>query len=211
MPLALTLCPCLLLIVAPMPTAEAGGGLPAGNDAAFRDRMMDWSAAQAPPILNAPLATLGLPRLSSRFGVREDPFHAGHALHKGIDIPGALGSAVRAADAGTVRFAGVAGGYGNLVEIVHAGNLESRYGHLSRLLVHDGERVERGEVIALMGSSGRSTGSHLHFEVRLNGQAVDPLGMFGAVAQSEGTASPAAAPSHISAFARARDRAAAVR
>lgn len=152
--------------------------LPAGNDPAFRARMTDWSAetpAPPVPVEIRHVASVALPRLSSRFGYRTDPLRGGRAMHEGIDIPGPLGSPVRAAEAGTIRFAGTAGGYGNMVEIAHPDGLATRYGHLSRMLVRPGEQVAQGEVIALMGSTGRSTGSHLHYEVRVDGRAVNPI------------------------------------
>ncbi|WP_447725265.1 M23 family metallopeptidase [Sphingomonas koreensis] len=146
-----------------------------------------------------------MPHISSRFGRRNDPFHRAARMHYGIDIPGRAGTPVQAADTGVVRFAGRAGGYGNLVEIAHADGLTTRYGHLSRILVPAGTQVMRGETIALMGSTGRSTGSHLHFELRADGRALDPLPHLGGTAVS--VAQPAIAPAqtHRSAFARARD------
>lgn len=202
--------PFVFLLAAAGPDA-----LPAGDDPAFRARMTDWSATTPAPAEAHRVRIVeaaALPRLSSRFGYRVDPLRGGRAMHDGIDIPGALGSPVRAADSGTVRFAGIAGGYGNMVEIAHPGGLATRYGHLMRMLVRPGAHVEQGEVIALMGSTGRSTGSHLHFEVRSHGQAIDPLGALGTVSVRE-EAGPASAPApkapHLSAFAKARAAAAA--
>lgn len=146
-----------------------------------------------------------LPPISSRFGRRADPFHRAARMHNGIDIPGRAGTPVQAADTGVVRFAGRAGGYGNLVEIAHSDGLTTRYGHLSRILVPAGTVVTRGDTIALMGSTGRSTGSHLHFELRADGRALDPLPHLGGT--MEHVSLPAIAPTqtHRSAFARARD------
>lgn len=183
--------------------------LPRGNGPAIRA----WAAARPgtrpgpaagalAPKSSAPAA---LPRISSRFGVRSDPFHRAARMHYGIDIPGAAGTPVRAADTGTVRFAGRAGGYGNLVEIAHGDGLATRYGHLARILVPAGTQVARGDVIALMGSTGRSTGSHLHFELRANGRAVDPLPHLGSDPLPRAAAPVAPAAPHRSAFARARD------
>jgi len=186
--------------------SERSAALPAGDDPLFRRHPKDEPRAVSEPAMRparrAPGATL-LPRLSSRFGYRRDPFHGGLKMHDGIDIPGPLGSPIRAADSGVVRFAGRAGGYGNMMEIMHADDLATRYGHLSRMLVRAGARVRRGDIIALMGSTGRSTGSHLHFEVRAHGQIVDPLREFGP------TPAPKAAPQdirppYLSAFARGR-------
>lgn len=111
---------------------------------------------------------------TSGFGVRYDPFTGFSAMHAGVDMAGAMGEPIYAAASGVVVTAGRSGGYGNLVELAHGRGLATRYGHLSAILVHPGERVKQGEVIARMGSTGRSTGTHLHFEVRIDGQAVNP-------------------------------------
>ena len=95
-------------------------------------------------------------------------------MHSGVDIPGPLGTPVYATADGIVDRAGRAGGYGNLIEINHGRGIETRYGHLSKIMVSDHQRVHRGDVIGLMGSTGRSTGSHLHYEVRIDGHAVNP-------------------------------------
>lgn len=160
------------------------------------------AAGASAPKTGAPAA---LPRISSRFGLRADPFHRAARMHQGIDIPGRAGTPVRAAEAGVVRFAGRAGGYGQLVEIAHADGLATRYAHLSRILVPAGVPVARGETIALMGSTGRSTGSHLHFELRADGRALDPLPHFGGAATPATLPAIAPAQPHRSAFARARD------
>jgi murein DD-endopeptidase MepM/ murein hydrolase activator NlpD len=112
---------------------------------------------------------------SSAFGVRSDPFRGSAAMHSGIDLAGPLGTPVYATADGVVGRAGWASGYGNLVELEHGKGIETRYGHLSKILVRVGQRVKRGDLIAKMGSTGRSTGSHLHYEVRLDGRAVNPL------------------------------------
>jgi len=113
--------------------------------------------------------------LSSDFGNRSDPFNGHKRMHQGIDIRGPLGTPVYATADGVVTRAQWANGYGNLVEINHGNGLETRYGHLSRLIAQPNERVRRGQLIGLMGSTGRSTGSHLHYEVRIAGNAVNPL------------------------------------
>jgi murein DD-endopeptidase MepM/ murein hydrolase activator NlpD len=115
-----------------------------------------------------------IPNLSSGFGYRRDPFTGAGAMHAGLDFKGAQGSPILAAAEGTVSFAGVRGGYGNCVEITHAGGIMTRYAHLSRIGVTAGQTVDRGVMIGQMGSTGRSTGTHLHFEVRLNGAALNP-------------------------------------
>jgi murein DD-endopeptidase MepM/ murein hydrolase activator NlpD len=97
-------------------------------------------------------------------------------MHEGIDLGAAYGSPIAAAAAGTVIYAGWLGGYGNLTVIDHGGGLSTAYGHQSQIGVSVGQHVEQGEIIGNVGSTGHSTGPHLHFEVRVNGQAVDPLG-----------------------------------
>jgi murein DD-endopeptidase MepM/ murein hydrolase activator NlpD len=112
--------------------------------------------------------------MSSGFGYRSDPFTGGGAMHAGLDFKGPVGTPILAAAKGTVVLAGFNGGYGKTIEIRHANGLVTRYAHLSGLNVRRGQMVERGVQIGRMGSTGRSTGSHLHFEVRLNGQAINP-------------------------------------
>ncbi len=111
---------------------------------------------------------------SSGFGFRSDPFTGGGAMHAGLDFKGPVGTPILAAAQGRVTFAGFNGGYGKTVEITHANGLLTRYAHLSGVHVARGQMVKRGLQIGRMGSTGRSTGSHLHFEVRLNGRAINP-------------------------------------
>ncbi|MES2987238.1 MAG: M23 family metallopeptidase [Pseudomonadota bacterium] len=96
-------------------------------------------------------------------------------MHAGVDIPGAIGTPIYATADGVISHAGRQGGYGNLVQINHGRGIETRYGHLSKIIVSDNTRVKRGQLIGLMGSTGRSTGSHLHYEVRVDGKAVNPI------------------------------------
>jgi murein DD-endopeptidase MepM/ murein hydrolase activator NlpD len=112
--------------------------------------------------------------MSSGYGYRRDPFTGAGAMHAGLDFKGPLGTPIMAAAEGTVSFAGRQSGYGNCIEITHSNGLMTRYAHLSRISVQLGAEVARGTVIGAMGSTGRSTGSHLHFEVRLNGAAINP-------------------------------------
>ncbi|MBV9077610.1 MAG: M23 family metallopeptidase [Methylobacteriaceae bacterium] len=113
--------------------------------------------------------------VTSGFGVRLDPFTRGPALHTGVDFREAMGAPVRATAAGRVVSAEWTGGYGNMVEIDHGGGLTTRYGHLSAYLVSAGDRVEAGQAIARVGSTGRSTGAHVHYETRINGEPVNPV------------------------------------
>jgi murein DD-endopeptidase MepM/ murein hydrolase activator NlpD len=113
-------------------------------------------------------------RLSSNFGWRKDPVRGGRAYHAGFDIADKIGTPVVAAAEGTVVFAGWRFGYGNLVEIKHANGFSTRYGHLQKTIAREGDRVSAGTLVALMGNTGRSTGPHLHFEVRKGDQALNP-------------------------------------
>ena len=133
---------------------------------------LEQGVASIPSALPIPV---NLARFTSGFGTRSDPFRGRAAMHAGIDLAGPLGTPIYAAADATVGHAGVRGGYGNLIELEHGAGIATRYGHLSRLMVTAGERVRRGQLIGLMGSTGRSTGSHLHYEVRIDGRAVNPL------------------------------------
>jgi hypothetical protein len=113
--------------------------------------------------------------ISSTFGFRKDPFRGGGAFHKGIDFAGVRGSPVLAVAEGVVTFSGRQSGYGNLVEIRHSDGKVTRYGHCDRLLVKEGAAIERGQTIATLGSTGRSTGPHVHFEVLIGGKQVNPI------------------------------------
>lgn len=113
-------------------------------------------------------------RITSAFGYRRDPFNGSGAMHNGIDFKGAYGSPIFAAAVGEVSFAGWKGGYGRTVEVTHSNGIVTRYAHLSRIDVAEGQSVEAGATLGGLGSSGRSTGPHLHFEVRINGSAVNP-------------------------------------
>ncbi len=117
--------------------------------------------------------------ISSYFGEREDPFTGREAYHKGVDFAGSAGADVIAVAAGVVTWAGERSGYGTLVEINHGDGYVTRYAHNERALVNVGDTVKRGEHIALMGSTGHSTGPHVHFEVLRNGRQVNPLSFTG--------------------------------
>ncbi|MGS2723643.1 peptidoglycan DD-metalloendopeptidase family protein [Porticoccus sp. GXU_MW_L64] len=112
--------------------------------------------------------------MSSKYGWRTDPFHGKRAWHKGVDFAGKEGGDVVATAAGVVTWSGERGGYGQLIEIEHGDGFVTRYGHNKQNLVKAGDVVKKGQVIALMGSTGRSTGPHVHFEVFKNGRSVDP-------------------------------------
>jgi len=117
-----------------------------------------------------------LASFQSAFGERTDPFERRRRMHAGIDLAAPVGTPVYATADGTVSDAGWNnGGYGKLIKVDHGSGIETRYGHLSSILVAPGQRVTRGQQIGRMGSTGRSTGSHLHYEVRIGGNAVNPI------------------------------------
>ncbi|MDQ0558421.1 murein DD-endopeptidase MepM/ murein hydrolase activator NlpD [Rhizobium mesoamericanum] len=113
--------------------------------------------------------------ITSSFGNRRDPFLGRLALHSGIDFRFTPGEKVRPTAPGKVIAAGWTGGYGNMVEVDHGNGISTRYGHMSEILVKVGDKVDRNDVIGLAGSTGRSTGTHLHYEVRQDGRALDPI------------------------------------
>jgi murein DD-endopeptidase MepM/ murein hydrolase activator NlpD len=135
-----------------------------------RTEKLDALMAYVP--LGKPLA--GEAPVASPFGYRIDPFLGRPALHTGVDLLQSYGAEVMAAGSGRVVHAGAMGGYGLMVEIDHGDGLTSRYGHLSETLVSEGEAVGKGAVVGRLGSTGRSTGPHLHYEVRIDGNPVDP-------------------------------------
>ena len=133
------------------------------------------SPASAPASLAAP-AALALPegRVSSQFGWRTDPLTGANRFHKGVDVAAAYGADVPSAGPGRVVFAGVQGSYGQTVVLEHQDGVQTRYAHLSHIAVSAGDELDRGAVLGRVGSSGRSTGAHLHFEVLEGGRPVDP-------------------------------------
>ena len=162
----------------------AGGGVggpldSAGADPTFKQLFTSWKkldnlagGAIAIPS-DKPVKTA---EFTSAFGVRSDPFRRAAAMHAGIDLAGPVGTPIHATADGTVVRAGWnSGGYGNLVEIDHGRGIITRYGHLSSMAIRAGSRVTRGQVIGRMGSTGRSTGSHLHYEVRIDDRPVNPI------------------------------------
>jgi len=125
--------------------------------------------------LSWPLAGRGRSSVTSGFGYREDPMTGGRAFHKGIDIDGAREERVLAAADGEVVFSGTMGGFGTVVMIDHGGRLLTVYAHLSRSICSLEDQVQTGQTIGYVGMSGRTNGTHLHFEVRYKGVSVDPL------------------------------------
>ncbi len=157
-------------------SAEAQADLKA--DAQFRTLFQSWKkldTLQQGAIAIPSVQPVQKLNFTSNFGIRSDPFRGTAAMHAGVDIPGPVGTPIYATADGIVDHAARQGGYGNMVEINHGKGIATRYGHLSKILVADGARVTRGQLIALMGSTGRSTGPHLHYEVRIDGHAVNPI------------------------------------
>ncbi|MEW5739223.1 MAG: M23 family metallopeptidase [Myxococcota bacterium] len=112
--------------------------------------------------------------VTSDFGSRLDPYTSERVMHAGLDIAGPHGKEIIAPSDGTVVFAGLEGGYGNVLVVDHGYGIKTRYGHLASINVKPGEKVKRGDIMAMMGNTGRSTGPHLHYEVRVNGVAQNP-------------------------------------
>lgn len=162
---------------------EAAGPLGQG-DKEFTQLFASWRKLDTPgassivaqhPLVAVPsIAPVQDFRLSSSFGEREHPVLGGTRMHKGLDLAAASGTPVRAPADGVVEKASWFGTYGNFIELAHGGNMETRYGHLSAYNVVEGQQVHKGDVIGYVGSTGRSTGPHLHYEVRIGGEAVDP-------------------------------------
>ena len=164
--------------------SELGQGGPyepvkANSDSTFKQLFSSWKKLD-----NLQVGAIAVPSekpvrmaaLTSGYGVRSDPFGGGAARHMGIDLAGPIGTPIYATADGMVSEAGYNnGGYGNLIKLDHGRGVETRYGHLSAFIVAAGQRVTRGQLIGRMGSTGRSTGSHLHYEVRIEGKAVNPI------------------------------------
>ena len=129
-------------------------------------------------IYNISYTPLGLPfpgAITSEFGHRENPFGSSQIeTHKGLDIKGPIGAHVKAVAKGKVEFAGLKGGFGNCIILKHGNGFETLYGHLSKILVSVGQQIDIGQEIGNIGSTGRSTGPHLHYEIHHNGQKIDP-------------------------------------
>ena len=160
------------------PIATGQSTAEAQSDAQFRSLFMTWKKLDSleKGVIAIPSAQpTQVNSFTSLFGVRSDPFRGTAAMHPGVDIPGAIGTPIYATADGIVARAERTGGYGNMVEINHGRGIATRYGHMSKILIPANVRVVRGQLIGLMGSTGRSTGSHLHYEVRIDGQAVNPV------------------------------------
>jgi len=168
------------------PTVPTLDDLLASLDATIGDRSRQLAALET-LILSRELARQLVPGrrpvesgyISSFFGQRADPFTGESAFHAGLDFAGAPGTRVLAVADGVVSYAGRDKGYGKLIEITHGGGYVTRYAHNASVLVPPGQTVRRGDAIALMGSTGRSTGPHVHFEVLRDGRPVNPMSFVG--------------------------------
>ncbi len=170
----------------PLEPIKANGTVAAFDQTVLRLSTSIHEASRAAIVLQAlPLARplQGEAVVTSTFGARNDPFLHTAAMHTGIDLKAPYGNEARATSAGRVISAGHQGGYGNMVEIDHGYGLTTRYAHLSSISVDIGDTVSKGETIGLVGSTGRSTGPHLHYETRIDGEATDPMRFLNAAAR----------------------------
>jgi len=173
-------------IAAPLRAAQAAKQSALGNgDEEFRQLFSSWRSMDSGVRFAAPAVarSVSIPslmpvdgvHLTSNFGMRWHPVLGGHRAHKGVDLAGAVGTPIHATADGVVGRADWFSSYGLYVAIEHGGSLETRYGHMSRLNVAAGQLVRKGDVIGYIGTTGRSTGPHLHYEVRIAGEAVNPI------------------------------------
>lgn len=181
-------------IAAPLRTAQAAKQTALGNgDAEFRNLFANWQSLDKPQLatvaavvgtaLRRSGSAVSIPsrmpvegvRLTSSYGMREHPVLGGRRAHKGIDLAAPTGTPIYASADGMVSKAEWFSGYGLYVALEHGGDLQTRYGHMSRINVLSGQQVRKGDVIGFVGSTGRSTGPHLHYEVRIAGEAVNPI------------------------------------
>lgn len=178
-------------IAAPLRAAQAAKPSALGNgDDEFRRLFSNWQNLDKPQSLAAASlpqrrasGAVSIPsrvpvegvRLTSGYGMRTHPVLGGRRAHKGIDLAAPTGTPILATADGAVSKAEWFSGYGLYVSLEHGGELQTRYGHMSRLNVYSGQQVKKGDIIGYVGSTGRSTGPHLHYEVRIAGEAVNPL------------------------------------
>lgn len=166
---------------------QLGDGEAGGQPGAGGDQMMDGLEGRALPRLPLPGARLPRPALpatpapaespppiTSNYGPRVDPMDGTRKFHTGIDMAGQEGAPIRAAAGGVVKSAGRRGGYGNAIEIDHGDGVTTLYAHASSIAVHEGQKIQAGQEVGRVGQTGRATGPHLHFEVRVDGRPVDP-------------------------------------
>lgn len=169
-------------IAAPLRTAAAEKPTALGNrDEQFKALFSRWQSLDGGTAV--PTKTVSIPsrtpldamRLTSSYGLRWHPVTGGRKQHEGVDLGSPVGTPIHATADGVVAKADWFGGYGLFVQLEHGGSLATRYGHMSRLNVAAGQQVHKGDIIGYVGTTGRSTGPHLHYEVRIAGQAVNPI------------------------------------
>ncbi|ALE17675.1 Peptidase, M23 /M37 family [Altererythrobacter epoxidivorans] len=166
------------------PVREAQASSNAAGDVRFQQLFASWEALdEAGPTGATATSSISIPsrmpldgsRMTSNYGMRDHPVLGGRRSHKGVDLAAPTGTPVFATADGMIGRAEWFSSYGLYVQIEHGADLETRYAHMSRLAVAAGERVKKGDIIGYVGSTGRSTGPHLHYEVRIDGQAVNPI------------------------------------
>lgn len=179
-------------ISAPLRAAQSSNQSVSGSeDEQFRTLFSSWqnfeetglAVSKAKPSVSGGLASVSIPSrnpldkdvMTSSFGMREHPVLGGRRAHKGVDLAAPAGTPVFAPADGIVGRASWFSSYGLFIALEHGGDMETRYGHLSRLNVAEGQMVHKGDVIGYVGTTGRSTGPHLHYEVRVDGTAVNPI------------------------------------
>lgn len=178
-------------ISAPLRAAQAANqSVTGGEDEQFRQLFSSWQdfeetglAAAKPKAAVAGIGAVAIPsrnplaaeRLTSSFGMRDHPILGGRRAHKGVDLAAPVGTPIYATADGTVSRASWFAGYGLFISLEHGADMQTRYGHMSRLNVAEGQHVRKGDVIGFVGSTGNSTGPHLHYEVRIDGAAVNPI------------------------------------
>lgn len=195
-------------IAAPVRAAQSAKPSPLGNgDNEFRQLFANWQSLDKPQPLVQPLkpqskslagSQVSIPsripvagvRLSSNYGMRNHPVVGGRRKHNGVDLAAPTGTPIYAAADGIVSKAEWFSSYGLYVSLEHGADIQTRYGHMSRLNVSNGQRVSKGDIIGFVGSTGRSTGPHLHYEVRIAGKSVNPMPYM----QGEEFKQPAPAP-----------------
>ena len=171
-----------MIVMAAAPAHASDGSTFSEGDTQFRKLFSSWEDMDAPAAITS-AAKVAVPsrmpvenvRLSSDYGMRTHPVIGGRRAHKGVDLAGPTGTPVYATADGTVGMAQWFSSYGNYLQIEHGAGLQTRYGHLSGYTVAAGQKVRKGDLIGYIGSTGRSTGPHLHYEVRVAGVAVNPI------------------------------------
>jgi len=169
----------------PAPVRNAQASSISGGDQQFQQLFADWKAldGDVDAAIPAPVATVSIPSrmpldgasLTSSYGMRTHPVLGGRRNHKGVDLAAPTGTPIYATADGIVSKAQRFSSYGLYVSIEHGAQLQTRFAHMSRIAVANGERVQKGDIIGYVGSTGRSTGPHLHYEVRIAGKAVNPI------------------------------------